>query len=103
MKAVKVEYTVKEEFVTENKKNIQKVMAALKSNPIIGMQYSSYTRAENPNTFIHINMAKDEHIMSKLNELKEFKDFRIALKTSQPISPPNQTKLNLVAAGFEIK
>ena len=102
MKAVKVQYTVQPEFVEENKKNIQRVMDALKANPILGMNYSTYTDDEQPNTFIHINMAKDDETMSKLSDVKEFKDFRMALKASEPISPPKQTKLNLVAAGFNL-
>ena len=102
MKAVKVQYTVKTEYVDENKKNIKKVMDVLNANPIKGMQYSSYTDDENPNTFIHINMAKDDETMSKLNDIKEFADFRMALKASQPVSPPKQTTLILVAAGFNL-
>ena len=103
MKAVKVEYTVKPEYVEENKKNILKVMNALKANPIEGMLYSSYTDADNPNTFIHINFAKDAETMAKLSNMKEFAEFRTALKNSQPLSPPKQTKLNLVGAAFELK
>lgn len=102
MKAVKVEYTVRPEYVEVNKMNIKKVMDAIKLNPIAGMQYSSYTDNDHPNTFIHINMAKDDETMSKLNDLKEFTEFRMALKASQPLSPPKQTKLNLVASGFNI-
>lgn len=102
MKAVKVQYTVKVEYVEENKRNIRKVMEALNAKPIPGMQYSSYTDEENPNTFIHINMARDEETMSKLNDLKEFTAFRMALKASQPEAPPKQTKLNLVGAAFSI-
>jgi quinol monooxygenase YgiN len=102
MKAVKVEYTVKPKYVDQNKANIAKVMAAIKSNPIEGLYYSSFTDKDNPNTFIHINMAKDDETMSKLNGVEEFTAFRIALKGSQPISPPKQTTLNLVAAGFDM-
>lgn len=102
MKAVKVEYTVKPEYMEVNKRNVQKVMDALKANPISGMQYSTYTDKDNPNTFIHINMAKDEETMSKLSEVQEFNDFRMALKASQPISAPKQTTLDFVGAGFEI-
>ncbi|PCJ65290.1 MAG: hypothetical protein COA58_10555 [Bacteroidetes bacterium] len=102
MRAVKVQYTVKPEFAEENKTNIQKVMSALNTNPIVGMQYSSYTDNDNPNTFIHINMAKDEETMSKLSDLQEFTAFRMALKASQPLSPPKQTTLNLVGAGFSM-
>jgi len=82
MKAVKVQYTVNPEYVETNKRNIQKVMDALLRNPIAGMQYSSYTDKDHPNTFIHINMAKDDETMSKL--------------------PPKQTTLDLVAAGFNL-
>ena len=102
MKAVKVEYTVKPEYVEENKKNIKKVMNALKLNPIMGMLYSAYTDADNSNTFIHINIAQDSETMSKLNEVQEFMEFRKALKASQPLSAPQQTTLNMVGAGFEL-
>lgn len=102
MKAVKVQYTVKPEYVEQNKKNIQKVMEELQLHPIAGMHYASYTDSENPNTFIHINMAKDESTMSKLSQIDAFNAFRTALKASEPLSPPKQTTLDLVAAGFEL-
>ncbi|WP_420602551.1 hypothetical protein [Flagellimonas sp.] len=102
MKAVKVQYTVQEHYIEENKRNIQKVMQALKDNPIEGMLYSSYTDQENPNTFIHINMAADNETMAKLNNVPEFISFRMALKASQPKSPPKQTTLDIVSASFEI-
>lgn len=102
MKAVKVQYTVQPEYAEQNKKNVQRVMDALQANPIAGMQYSTYTDGDDPNTFIHINMAKNDETMAKLQEIQEFNDFRTALKASGPVSPPKQTKLNLVAAGFNL-
>ena len=102
MKAVKVQYTVKPEYVEQNKANIRKVMAALRKNPVEGMFYSSYT-LEDGQTFLHFNVAKDEKTLSSINNLKEFIEFREALKASQPLSPPNQTTLNFVDAGFEIQ
>lgn len=101
MKAVKVRYTVKPEYVEQNKANIRKVMETLKSQPIEGMLYSSYT-LEDGQTFIHINLAKDEATMAKLSEVQEFNDFRKALKESEPITAPESTKLNLVGAGFDL-
>ncbi len=101
MQAVKVQYTVKPEYVEQNKANIRKVMDALKANPIEGMLYSTFT-IEDGQTFVHINMAKDGETMSKLNNVVEFQDFRKALKASGPVSPPNQTDLTPVAAGFEL-
>ena len=55
MKAVKVEYTVKPEYIEQNKANIRKVMKRLKEDPIDGMLYSTYT-LEDERTFIHINV-----------------------------------------------
>ena len=101
MKAVKVEYTVRPEFVEQNKANIRKVMDKLRQFPIEGMMYSSYTK-DDGQTFVHINIAKDEATISKLNEVSEFGEFRKALKESNPLSPPKSTNLNSVAAGFEI-
>ena len=102
MKAVKVQYTVKPEYVDQNKANIQRVMETLRNNPIPGMQYSSYTTEDDPNTFVHINMAKDQETMSKLSDLPEFITFRTELKASGPVSPPNSTNFNLVGAAFEL-
>lgn len=101
MEAVKVQYTVQPEYVDQNKDNIRAVMEAIKANPIEGMLYSSYTIGEG-NTFVHINIARDEDTLSKINDLPEFQAFRQQLKASGPISPPQGTKLNLVAAAFDL-
>ena len=101
MKAVKVQYKVKPEYVDQNKANIRKVMKAIRSNPILGMQYASFT-LDDGLTFVHINMAKDQETMSKLGEVKEFEEFRMALKASEPVSPPQSENLSLVDAGFDI-
>ncbi|MDH3652177.1 MAG: hypothetical protein OEQ53_20990 [Saprospiraceae bacterium] len=101
MKAVKVQYTVKPEYVEQNKANIRKVMDKLKAEPIAGMLYSSYTLADGQ-TFVHINICKDQETLSKLGQLAEFNAFRTALKASGPIEPPQSTDLNPVGAGFEL-
>lgn len=102
MKAVKVQYTVKPEYIEQNKANIQRVMEYLRSNPIDGMQYSSFT-LDDGQTFVHINMAKDEETMNKLQQVEPFNEFRMALKESGPVSPPKSENLNLVDAGFELR
>ena len=101
MKAVKVQYTVKPEYVETNKANILKVMEKLKANPITGMQYVSFI-LDDDQSFVHINMAQDQDTISKLSEIEEFKAFQSALKASQPISPPKAENLNLVGAGFDL-
>ena len=101
MKAVKVTYKVQESYVEQNKTNINKVMTRLRDNPIEGMLYSSYT-LDDGQTFVHINICRDAETMSKLNDVEEFNAFRMALKGSEPINPPQSENLNLVGAGFEV-
>ncbi|MFX3625822.1 MAG: hypothetical protein ACN6I4_00545 [bacterium] len=101
MEAVKVQYTVKPEYAEQNKANIKKVMDKLKAKPIEGMHYASFT-LDDGQTFVHINMAKDDETLSRLNDVAEFNEFRMALKASEPLSSPKSEKLNLVAAGFDI-
>ena len=99
MKAVKVQYTVREDYVEQNKANIRKVMERLRLEPIIGMMYSSFTLADG-NTFVHINIAKDEATMAMLSEVAEFGTFRKELKESGTLAPPTSEDLNLVGANF---
>ncbi len=101
MKTVRVQYTVQQAFVEQNKKNIQAVMDVLKENPIEGMYYSSYQLADG-NSFMHVNMAKDDETMSKLNEVETFTRFRMQLKASNPTNPPKAEVLSLVGTSWEI-
>ncbi len=101
MKIVKVQYTVKPEYVEQNKTNIQKVMDDLKAKPIEGMKYSSYL-LEDGVSFMHLNIGKDTETLSKLNQIESFNEFRKQLKASEPISPPKVEKLSLVGAGFDL-
>ena len=54
MEAIKVQYTVRPEFVEENKANIQRVMDRLRADPIEGIRYASFT-LDDGNTFVHLN------------------------------------------------
>lgn len=101
MKAVQVRYTVKPEYAEQNKANIGRVMGALRANPIAGMHYASFT-LDDGQTFVHINMARDQETLSALGSVPEFKEFQAALKASGPLSPPKPENLNLVDLGFEL-
>ena len=101
MKAVRVQYTVKPEFVDQNIVNIKAVMDSLKSNPIEGMFYSTYQLPDG-NSFMHVNVARDGDTMNKLNDVEAFKKFRMALKGSGPVSPPNAESLDFVGANWEM-
>ena len=101
MKAVKVQYTVRAEFVERNKENIRSVMDVLRANPIDGLKYAAFM-LDDGQSFVHINMARDADTLSRFTGLAEFKAFQAALKESDPVSPPAAETLHLVAAGFEL-
>ncbi len=99
MKAVKVQYTVKESYVETNKRNIEQVMSDLKELNNPGIKYSAFL-LENGKTFVHLAMYPDEETMSIVNDLEAFKKFRQALKESQPEVLPQAEDLNLVASAY---
>ena len=101
MKAVKVQYTVRPDYAEQNKANIAKVMAALREKPIEGLKYAAFTK-EDGQTFVHLNIAKDEGALAQFGQMAEFKAFQAALKESGPLNPPASEALSLVAAVFEI-
>ncbi len=100
MKAVKVQYTVKESYVETNKKNIQQVMADLRELNNPGIKYSAFL-LEDGKTFVHLAMYPDEETMSIVGNLAAFKKFRQALKESQPEVPPQADGLSLVASAYD--
>ena len=101
MKAVKVQYTVKESYAATNQKNIQKVMDDLRALNNPGVRYSAFV-LEDGKTFIHFAMYPDEETASIVNNLESFQTFRGQLQESQPEAPPKAENLTLVGSAFEI-
>ena len=101
MPAVQVRYTVREEFAAENKANITAVMDALKARPIEGLNYAAYV-LEDGQTFVHMNLSRDQETLDRFTAMEEFKAFQAALGASNPISPPKPEPMTLVAAGFDV-
>jgi hypothetical protein len=101
MKAVKVQYTVKEEYAETNKKNINQVMSDLRKLNNPGIKYSSYILNDGK-TFVHLGIYSDEAAMSVATNLDSFKKFQMELKESQPEAPPKADDLNLVASAYDI-
>ncbi len=99
MKAVKVEYQVKPEFVEQNKSNIQRVMKAMREKNINAMLYSSYYLGDGK--FMHHNLTTSSDF-SELTNVNEFKEFQQALKQSEPIVKPASTDLEVVGLSKEI-
>jgi len=101
MKAVRVQYTVKSEFVEQNKNNIQAVMEEIRKNPIEGMFYSTYQLPDEV-SFMHVNIAVDAETMNKLNNVAAFTKFRMALKASEPMMAPKGEDLNFVGSSINL-
>jgi hypothetical protein len=99
MKAVKVEYQVKPEFIEQNKANIQKVMNAMRSKKINNMLYSSYYLGDGKFMHHNITTASD---FSELTNVAEFKEFQQALKDSNPIIKPASSDLEVVGLSKDV-
>ena len=101
MNGVKVQYTVKQEYVEINKANIRQVMADLKeiNNPDI--QYSAFL-LDDGQTFVHFVMRANDEAQKTVSELPSFQEFQRQLKESGPEAPPNAENLTLVGSSWDI-
>lgn len=101
MKTVRVQYTVQASFADANAANIEKVMTALKADPVEGVAYMAFRGADGQ-TFTHVLIAASDEAQAKLTGLEAFKAFQAALKDSDPVSPPKPDTLTLVGASFDV-
>src|ERR1700733_3179086 len=100
MRAVKVEYTVKPEYVNTNKANIQKVMDELRSLGDVGILYSTYVK-EDGVSFVHFSIHKEEENI--ITSLTAFKAFSSQLKAEGLAGEvPKAMKLQMVAKSFDL-
>ncbi|MEM7131707.1 MAG: hypothetical protein AAF702_35665 [Chloroflexota bacterium] len=101
MNAVRVQYTVREEYVETNKANIQKVMADLNALNNSDIRYSAF-QLEDGQTFMHFVMRANEEAQKSLSELPSFQEFQRQLRESQPEVPPKAEELSLVGSSWDI-
>jgi hypothetical protein len=99
MKAVKVEYTVREDFVKANKENISAVMNELKNLKAAVKYFVSIK--EDGKTFVHIAISRDDEFANVIPNLESFKRFREQL-TNGLESQPNSENLEIVNSSFDI-
>jgi hypothetical protein len=101
MNGVKVQYTVKEEYVETNKANIRQVMADLReiNNPDI--QYSAWLLDDGV-TFVHLAMRANDEAQKSVTELPSFQEFQRQLKASGPVAPPDAKDLTFVGSSWEL-
>ena len=100
MRAVKVEYTVKPEYVATNKANIQKVMDELRSLGNTGILYSTYLK-EDGVSFVHFSIHREEENI--IPSLPAFKVFSTQLKAEGLVGEaPKALKLEMIAKSFDL-
>lgn len=97
MKIVKVTYTIKPEFVEQNRRNIEAVMADLQRSKHPGIFYHTCLGPDGK-TFIHTAFFKSDDEQRLLNELTSFRHFQEQLKASGPELPPKQELLTLIGS-----
>ena len=100
MNAVKVQYTVKEEYVETNKANIRRVMADLREINHPGIKYSAFL-LDDGKSFVHFVVRVDDEAQKTLSELPSFQEFPRQLRESGPESPPNAEDLTLVGSSWD--
>ena len=101
MNGVKVQYTVKEEYVETNKANIRQIMADLREINSPDIQYSAFLLDDGV-TFVHIVMRANDEAQKTVSELPSFQEFQRQLKESGPEAPPNAEPLTYVGSSWEI-
>jgi len=101
MKIVKVTYTLKSEYASQNQNNIKNVMADLQNLHHPGINYNSCVSADGK-TFIHTAFFDSEEDEKVLLGLPSFRFFQEQLKLSGPEVPPKQELLTLVGSSKDI-
>jgi hypothetical protein len=101
MNGVKVQYTVKDEYVETNKANIQQVMADLREINSPNIVYSAFL-LEDGKSFVHLVLRVDDEAQKVVSELPSFQEFQRQLRESGPEAPPTAENLTLVGSSKEI-
>jgi len=100
MNGVKVQYTVKEEYVETNKANIQRIMADLKEINSPNITYSAFL-LDDGKSFVHFVMRVDDEAQKTLSDLPSFQEFQRQLKESGPEVAPQAENLTPVGSSFD--
>ncbi|TKC10097.1 hypothetical protein FA048_07770 [Pedobacter polaris] len=75
MISVKVSYTVKPEYVQQNKQNINNFLSDFKKQKTLNFLYNVYLQ-EDKVTFIHISMYENEEVQNQILNIPSFIQFQ---------------------------
>ena len=86
MKVTRVQYTVRAEFVEENKRNIEAVMRELRATGGHDVKYAVYLQQDG-RTFMHLVHQSTAEAERFPTSLESFKTFQTQLKSNLEIPP----------------
>jgi len=98
--ATKVQYTVKDSYVEENKKRISKVMKELRNLNNTFIKYQAFI-LEDGKSFMHLVLFKGESAKHLPSSLDSFKEFQTNLKLNL-ISPPTFEEFELIDSSYNL-
>jgi hypothetical protein len=101
MKAIRVTYIAKADYVAHNQENIQKVMADLQRLNHAGINYHACLGADG-RTFTHTAFFNSEGDEKILLGLPAFVHFQEQLKAKGLDTPPKSEQLSLVGSSKEL-
>lgn len=95
MKITRHRYTVKPEYVSQNRQNVDRFIAALTEAAVPGLSYRVFLE-EDGQTFVHL-VTSEEDPSAVITSLPSFKKFQSELLASDPVAKPDQVRMSLVA------
>ena len=99
MKTIKVTYTVKPDFVSQNKKNVAAFITDLAKNSDRSLRYMAFL-GKDGKTFTHLALYENDEAQKTLFDLPSFKFFQKQRNESGLEVSPLIEEINLVAASF---
>lgn len=100
MKVVRVQYTVKPDFIERNKNNIRAVMSELRALDASDVRYASY-QLDDRKTFMHLVHYKSDNADNLPGQLDSFKRFQEQLRQNLE-GPPNVETFDLVDSSASV-
>ncbi len=96
-----IRYTMKAEYVAQNKANISRVMEELRASGRTGIRYSVFVE-DDGKTFNHWALFANEEARKVFGALESFKAFQAALPEDSREAPPTVTSLTLVDSSYDL-
>jgi D-alanyl-D-alanine dipeptidase len=100
MQAIRVQYTVRDDYAETNAARVQAVMDELRATGQQGIQYTCF-RVPDTATFIHLVVLEREELKGVVPGLAAFKVFREGLRENA-VSPPDNQPLGVIGTSYDL-